>query len=82
MTSLLLQIALYLAAMFGLGITLGWVLWGRGRSAAMARARAIEDAAQSMRDSNGDAQALADALARVNAEKVELEKKLAMKSTG
>ena len=77
MISLLLQIALYLGIMFLLGILFGWFAWGRDRAAAMARAKAIEDAAQSMRDGSGDAQALADALARVNAEKAALEKKLA-----
>ncbi len=82
MISLLLQIALYLGAMFVLGILLGWLLWGRGRSAAIARARAIEDAAQSMIDSSGDAKALADALARTNAEKSALEKKLGNAANG
>lgn len=80
MTSLLLQIALYLGATFILGVLFGWFAWGRDRAAALKRARAIEEAAQSMRDGDGDAQALADALARVNAEKADLEKRLALKS--
>ncbi|MEO1490672.1 MAG: hypothetical protein AAFV19_00780 [Pseudomonadota bacterium] len=80
MTSLLLQIAFYLGIMFVLGILFGWLLWGRDRAAAMARVRAIEEAAQNMRHSHGDAQVLADALARVNAEKTALEQQLAERS--
>lgn len=79
MISLLVQIAAYLGAVFVLGLLLGWLLWGRDRAAAISRARAIEEAAQKVRENDGDAQALADALARVNAEKAALEAKLAEK---
>ena len=77
MTTLMLEIAAYLAAMFVLGLALGWSLWGRGRAAALSRARQIEAAAERTRETDVDVQALADALARVNEEKTRLKARVA-----
>lgn len=74
MTYLLLQIALYLAAVFVLGIALGWAMWGRRGNRGAGPAPRTLDAGASPPD---DTHALADALARVNQEKSELAKRLA-----
>jgi hypothetical protein len=72
MTYLLLQIALYLAAAFVLGVAFGWTLWGRRRKKVQ-----VSDRGPSTDGPAEDTHALADALARVNREKTELARRLA-----